>query len=115
MTLSGLEYGFFITKEHNIGTVTGTFVNPNNLAGYLGMCLGLGVGLMLPRMSTTPAASWRESGRRLLNTILGQSPPDSDLGNGTKHFGFHSCNIKLASQAAFGGLYEVPGTWSESR
>ena len=71
MTLSGLEYGFFIEKAHNIGVVTGTFVNPNHLAGYLEMCLALGVGLMLADMSTTPAADWRESARRLLNTILG--------------------------------------------
>ena len=49
-----------------------------------------------------------------LNTILGESPPDSDLGNGTKNFRFHSCNIMQASQAAFGGLFEIPGTWSES-
>jgi hypothetical protein len=49
-----------------------------------------------------------------LNTILGQSPPDSDLGNGTKNFRFHSCNVLQASQAAFGGLFEIPGTWSES-
>ena len=71
MTLSGLEYGFFIEKAHFGGTVTGTFVNPNHLAGYLEMCLALGVGLMLADMSTTPAADWRESARRLLNTILG--------------------------------------------
>ena len=51
--------------------MTGTFVNPNHLAGYLEMCLALGVGLMLADMSTTPAANWRESARRLLNTILG--------------------------------------------
>ncbi len=71
MTLSGLEYGFFTEKVHHKGFVTGTFVNPNHLAGYLEMCLALGVGLMLADMSTTPAADWRESARRLLNTILG--------------------------------------------
>lgn len=49
-----------------------------------------------------------------LNTILGQTPPDSDLGNGTKYFRYNSCNVDLASQAAFGGLFEIPGTWSES-
>jgi len=71
MILSGLEYGFFIEKAHFKGSVTGTFVNPNHLAGYLEMCLALGVGLMLADMSTTPASDWRESARRLLNTILG--------------------------------------------
>jgi len=71
MTLSGLEYGFFIEKAHNIGVVTGTFVNPNHLAGYLEMCLALGVGLMLANMSAAPATGWRDNARRLLNTILG--------------------------------------------
>jgi O-antigen ligase len=71
MTLSGLEYGFFAEKMHHKGFVTGTFVNPNHLAGYLEMCLAIGVGLMLADMSTAPATSWRESARRLLNTILG--------------------------------------------
>ncbi len=47
MTLSGLEYGFFVEKMFGKGVVTGTFVNSNHLAGYLEMCLALGVGLML--------------------------------------------------------------------
>ena len=71
MTLSGLEYGFFMEKLHHRGFVTGTFVNPNHLAGYLEMCLAIGVGLMLADMSTAPATNWRDSARRLLNTILG--------------------------------------------
>lgn len=71
MTLSGLEYGFFVQKTNGHGTVTGTFVNPNHLAGYLEMCLAVGVGMMLADMRTSPAADWRESARRLLDTILG--------------------------------------------
>ena len=70
MTLSGLEYGFFVKKAHNIGVATGTFVNPNHLAGYLEMCLALGVGMILADISTTPASSWRESLGRLLNSLL---------------------------------------------
>ncbi len=49
-----------------------------------------------------------------LNIMLGQTPPDSDLGNGKKKFRYHSCNIQWAMQSAFGGLHEVPGTWTES-
>jgi len=71
MTLSGLEYGFFVAKEHGTGVVTGTFVNANHLAGYLEMCVGVGVGLMLADMSTRPAASMRESLRRILSSLLG--------------------------------------------
>ena len=71
MTLSGLEYGFFVAKEHGAGAVTGTFVNANHLAGYLEMCLGVGVGLMLADMSTRPATNMRESLRRILSGLLG--------------------------------------------
>ncbi|MFK8015893.1 MAG: O-antigen ligase family protein [Gammaproteobacteria bacterium] len=71
MTLSGLEYGFFVEKIHSRGAVTGTFVNANHLAGYLEICIALGVGLMLADLSTARAANWRESARRFLMTILG--------------------------------------------
>ena len=75
MTLSGLEYGFFVAKEHGAGAVTGTFVNANHLAGYLEMCLGVGVGLMLADMSTRPATNMRESLRRILSSVLGDQGP----------------------------------------
>jgi len=70
MTLSGLEYGFFIDKQ-NPGVATGTFINRNHLAGYLEMCLAAGVGLMLAELSSTSATGWRDSARRLLRTLLG--------------------------------------------
>ncbi len=47
MTLSGLEYGFFIKKFAYIDVATGTFVNRNHLAGYLNMGLAIGVGLLI--------------------------------------------------------------------
>lgn len=49
-----------------------------------------------------------------LDRLLGETPPDSDLGNGVKSFAFQSCYVLWASQAAFGGLFEFPGTWTES-
>jgi len=70
MTLSGLQYGFFIDKQ-NVGVAAGTFINRNHLAGYLEMCLATGVGLMLAELSNTSAANWRDSARRLLRTLLG--------------------------------------------
>ena len=70
MTLSGLEYGFFIDKQ-DTGLATGTFINRNHLAGYLEMCLAAGVGLMLSELSSSGATSWRDSVRRWLRTILG--------------------------------------------
>jgi len=48
MTLSGIEQIFWYEKGHNsIGLVTGTFINRNHMAGYLVMCLSVGIGLML--------------------------------------------------------------------
>lgn len=73
MTLSGLEFGFFVEKVHARGNVTGTFVNPNHLAGYLEMTLGLGVGMMLAGLSASRARNWRERARRLLTTVLGDT------------------------------------------
>ena len=70
MTLSGLEYGFFIDNQ-DAGGATGTFINRDHLAGYLEMCLAAGVGLMLAELSSTSAAGWRDSARRLLRTLLG--------------------------------------------
>lgn len=64
MTLTGMELGFIAEKTHNIGTVTGTFVNPNHLAGYLGMCLALAIGLQL----STPTTNWRTRARDLTRT-----------------------------------------------
>ena len=70
MTLSGLEYGFFIEKQ-GAGVATGTFINRNHLAGYLEMCLAAGVGLMLAELSSSSAVGWRDTARRLLRTLLG--------------------------------------------
>lgn len=70
MALSGFKYGFFIEKFSSTGVVTGTFVNPDHLAGYLGLCLALGIGLMLAGSSASKASGWRHSARRLLAQLL---------------------------------------------
>jgi hypothetical protein len=48
-----------------------------------------------------------------LNELIGETTPASDLGNGNKKFLYESCNLTMASKAAFGGLAEVPGSWFE--
>jgi hypothetical protein len=48
-----------------------------------------------------------------LNILLGENPASTDIGNGNKVFKYHSCKLKRATNAAFGGLSPVPGTWSE--
>jgi len=60
MTLSGVELGFFIEKYVNVGHATGTFVNRNHLAGYLEMCLAMGIGLMIASLDTRSDYSWRQ-------------------------------------------------------
>ncbi len=49
-----------------------------------------------------------------LNILLGESVAATDIGNGNKAFKYQSCKLKQATQAAFGGLSEMPGTWSET-
>lgn len=71
MTLSGLEYGFFVRKEAYIGYATGTFVNRNHLAGYLEMILAIGIGLMMAAATSTDRInSWRHQVRSLIKLLL---------------------------------------------
>ena len=70
MVLWGLELGFFVEKYAGRGAATGTFVNSNHLAGYLVLCLAAGTGLLLSRLSTGGASSWRAAARRWLRLML---------------------------------------------
>ncbi len=70
MTLSGLEYGFFHHKTVGAGVATGTFVNRNHLAGYLEMCLAVGIGLLIAQLEDTSNTNWRGRLRSWLNWIL---------------------------------------------
>ena len=61
MGLSGLNYGFFAIKPIGHGLATGTFVNQNHLAGYLEMCAGIGVGLLMFQFKKGEKLdSWRD-------------------------------------------------------
>lgn len=72
MTLSGIEYAFFQPKEAYIGSASGTFTVRNHFAGYLEMCLALGIGLLLGTLSNSDR---KRSARQIfvdsLNTLLG--------------------------------------------
>ncbi len=59
MTLSGWELGFFAAKAHGLGYATGTFVNKNHFAAYLGLTLAAGVALVLADLRPKPWDSWR--------------------------------------------------------
>lgn len=47
-----------------------------------------------------------------LNLLLGETVSVNDLGNGTKTFRFHSCNV-LAAAAELASLAVKPGSWFE--
>jgi len=69
MTLTGLEYGLFVEKEHYRGVATGTYVNRNHLAGYLELSIALGVGLLLAQ-TTDYKGSLRQRLRQLVRMLL---------------------------------------------
>ncbi|WP_284378928.1 O-antigen ligase family protein [Litoribrevibacter albus] len=71
MTLSNLEYGFFIKKEAFHGVATGTFWNRNHMANFLTLCLSVGIGLLLSELYEKSSSNWRERGRRLITSLMG--------------------------------------------
>jgi len=71
MTLSGLNYGFFIKVDSGHGSVIGTFINRNHLAGYLVMCLAVGIGIMIANLDPYDLYSWRQRVRNILRLLLG--------------------------------------------
>lgn len=70
MVLSGMELGFFVEKYAGRGVATGTFVNRNHYAGYLVMCLSVGIGLLLAQLSTKQVYSWKDRLRGWLQLLL---------------------------------------------
>ncbi len=71
MKLTGIEYLFFVPKEHYLNLATGTFVNRNHLAGYLELTLAVGIGVMISTLDGYRSANWRDFFRRVLTTMLG--------------------------------------------
>ena len=73
MTLSAVEYGFFVKKISYLEFATGTFVNRNHLAGYLEMTLAIGIGLMMASSSNVEKIrTWRQRLRSLVRLLLSQ-------------------------------------------
>jgi type IV secretory pathway VirB2 component (pilin) len=71
MTLTGTEYTFLIPKDSYLGVATGTFINRNHLAGYLVVCLSMGIGLMIATLKNSPSGTWRNRLRRWMTALLG--------------------------------------------
>ena len=72
MTVTGTDYIWDQPKEDYRGVATGTFINRNHLAGYLEMCLALGLGLLIANLEDNRAVSWRQFFRRIIATLLGE-------------------------------------------
>jgi O-antigen ligase len=71
LILSGYEVGIISTRL--IGdSATGSFINRNHLAGFLEICLALGIGLLMGLLATSKNHSWRQHVRQLSRTLLGE-------------------------------------------
>ncbi len=59
---TGATYQFMFAEFDQRGRATGTFVNPDHLAGYLELCLSAGLGLMLAQFggSAVHARGWQQ-------------------------------------------------------
>lgn len=66
MTLAALDGPLASLGYQHGRSASGTYVNRNHMAGYLAMCLGCGIGLLLALRSDQPAR-WTN----LLETLLG--------------------------------------------
>lgn len=71
MALLRMEHGLFMAN-HQVMNATGSFINRNHFAGFLEICLGLGIGLLMAKLSRTSSATWKQRMRKLLNALLGE-------------------------------------------
>lgn len=55
---------------YSAGVVTGTYVNQNHLAGYLEMCLAIGIGLMVAKLGGPQGMTWRQRLRNVIALLL---------------------------------------------
>jgi len=71
MVFEGLEYSFFHEKIYGRGVATGTFINSNHLAGYLVMCLSVGIGLLIAQLGDgANSDNWQQRFVMLFTWIL---------------------------------------------
>lgn len=71
MTLSGIG-SLFYEKIYYKGVATGTFINRNHLAGYLEMCLAVGIGLLISQLTDSEKMTWRVFLRSFISWLLSQ-------------------------------------------
>lgn len=72
MVLSGHEFSVMPKQYTFQGIANGTFVNRNHLAGYLNLCLALGIGLMISKLGGEAVHTWRQRIRSIARLLLGE-------------------------------------------
>ncbi len=81
LIISGLVqaiYGSLILVKTGETVATGTFINRNHYAGYLVLCLSVGIGLLIASMlrpNNEPSQSWKNRLRHLAQTIMSPKAP----------------------------------------
>ena len=64
-------YGGIVALNGPAGLVAnGTFVNRNHFAGYLELCLAVGLGLLIGNLTGESAQSWRQFARNVVALLL---------------------------------------------
>lgn len=70
MHLARVNQEVFFTGFSHIDNAHGTFVNRNHLAGYMEMCLALGIGLMIATLKGGSAQTWKQRLRDTAGWLL---------------------------------------------
>lgn len=68
---TGTTFELFFVPMRD-GRAHGTFVSPNNFAGYLELTLAMGIGLMIAKLDSRPAVNWRQLMHGWLALLLGE-------------------------------------------
>ncbi len=68
---SGASYRLFYSEVAH-ANVVGSYINRNHFAGYMELCLSIGIGLMLARLGTerTQSGNWRHQLSRVLAFVI---------------------------------------------
>ncbi len=120
LVIPGAAWPSFPASYWPVILVNGDFTLPGNGQGTLIVTGSLlvnksrtwnGVILVGDEITATTTFTVRGAAVAGLNVKLGQAPPRSDLGNGTRTFQYNSCNIASAL-TRFGGLQLLPNAWS---